>query len=91
MCFVSIGFHSFSFEVNRAGFGGALFVFVDNDMEEIFGGLYDIKETEFINNIANSNGGAVRIGSSASANDRFPRNAVERSLQFLECVFRNNQ
>eukprot|EP00210_Caulerpa_lentillifera_P003724 g3557.t1 len=79
------------FEMNAAIFGGAAYVLVDNNVaDDVFEGSHNISGARFINNTASSEGGAVRVGSSTSANDFFPINADRRTLVFENCTFINN-
>eukprot|EP00210_Caulerpa_lentillifera_P003722 g3555.t1 len=80
------------FESNNAIFGGAAFVFIENERDDdIIGDFYTIMGAAFVDNIANSDGGAVRVHSSTSGNEFFPYNARQRTVAFRECVFRNNR
>eukprot|EP00210_Caulerpa_lentillifera_P003725 g3558.t1 len=78
------------FENNFANFGSAIFIFVNNAID-IWRDRYQITDAVFENNTANSDGGAVRVGSSTLANNLFPYNARRRTVVFRHCIFRNNR
>eukprot|EP00210_Caulerpa_lentillifera_P008407 g8019.t1 len=78
------------FDENIANFGGGIFAIVDNSVN-IIGGLYRIQGVDFMHNIANSDGGAIRLGSLNSNNDLFPSNADAVTVRIAECDFIRNR
>eukprot|EP00210_Caulerpa_lentillifera_P003723 g3556.t1 len=78
------------FENNVANFGSAIFIFVNNDID-IWGEFYRITDSVLENNTANSDGGAVRVGSSTMANSLFPYIADKRTVIIENCIIQNNR
>eukprot|EP00210_Caulerpa_lentillifera_P003717 g3550.t1 len=77
------------FEANVANFGGGIFTIVDNSVD-IVGGHYRIESVEFVDNMANSDGGGIRVSSWNSNNNLFPFNADAITISMSNCTVKSN-
>jgi len=80
----------YRFEGNSANFGGGIFTIVDNSVD-IVSGFYRIAGTEFMNNSASSDGGAIKAISLNSNNDLFPFNADAYTVRILDSILQRNR